>query len=101
MEVAKAIGRFEPVTVCVSNAQYDNARCQLPEDVRVVEMSTDDSWIRDCGPTFVTNGTEVRGVDWSFTLGADWLTVCISHGIRMTMWQERCATLSARQVPSG
>ena len=66
VEVAKAISRFEPVTVCVSNAQYDNARYQLPEDVRVVEMSTDDSWIRDCGPTFVTNGTEVRGVDWSF-----------------------------------
>ena len=66
VEVAKAISQFEPVTVCVSNAQYDNARSQLPEEVRVVEMSTDDSWIRDCGPTFVTNGSEVRGVDWSF-----------------------------------
>ena len=88
VEVAKAISQFEPVTVCVSNAQYDNARSQLPEEVRVVEMSTDDSWIRDCGPTFVTNGSEVRGVDWS--------TVCISHGIRMTMWPGRSATLSAR-----
>ena len=65
-EVAAAIGKYEPMTVCVSNAQYDNARHMLPEYVRVVEMSTDDSWIRDCGATFVINGEEVRGVDWSF-----------------------------------
>lgn len=66
VEVATAISEFEPVTVCVSNAQYDNARTLLPDEIRVVEMSTDDSWIRDCGATFVTNGKEVRGVDWSF-----------------------------------
>lgn len=65
-EVARAISRFEPVTVCVSGAQYDNARCQLPQEVRVVEMSSDDAWIRDCGPTFVTDAAQVRGVDWSF-----------------------------------
>lgn len=66
VEVAKAISEFESVTVCVSNEQYDNARNMLPENVRLVEMSNNDSWIRDCGPTFVTNGKEVRGVDWSF-----------------------------------
>ncbi|EEI24502.1 agmatine deiminase, partial [Lentilactobacillus hilgardii] len=32
-----------------------------------VEMSNDDSWIRDCGPTFVTNENgDLRGVDWTF-----------------------------------
>lgn len=66
VEVVKAISEFESVTVCVSNEQYDNARNMLPENVRLVEMSNNDSWIRDCGPTFVTNGNEVRGVDWSF-----------------------------------
>lgn len=66
VDVAKAISKFEPVTVCVSNAQYDNARHMLPEEVRVVEMSTDDAWMRDCGPTFVTDEKEIRGVDWSF-----------------------------------
>lgn len=65
-QVAEAISQFEPVTMCVSNAQYDNARNMLPDQVRVVEMSNDDSWMRDCGATFVVNGTEVRGVDWSF-----------------------------------
>ncbi|MEB0014637.1 agmatine deiminase family protein, partial [Glaciimonas sp. Cout2] len=29
--------------------------------------SNDDSWIRDCGPTFVVNDVgDVRGVDWDF-----------------------------------
>jgi len=65
-QVAEAISEFEPVTMCVSNAQYNNARNMLPDQARVVEMSNDDSWMRDCGATFVVNGTEVRGVDWSF-----------------------------------
>jgi agmatine deiminase len=65
--VAKAIGAFEPVTVGVSAAQFVNARSMLPENIRVVELSCNDSWIRDCGPTFVKNGKgTVRGVDWDF-----------------------------------
>lgn len=65
-EVARAISKYEPVTVCVSACQYANAREMLPSDVRVVEISNDDAWVRDCGPTFVTNGKTIRGVDWSF-----------------------------------
>jgi agmatine deiminase len=67
VKVAEAISRFEPVTVLVSEAQYDNARGQLPPQVRVVETSNNDSWVRDCGPTFVTNGAGgLRGIDWEF-----------------------------------
>lgn len=67
-EVATAISKYEPVTVGVSAAQYDNAVNQLPAQVRVVEISNDDSWVRDCGPTFVKNYEtgEIRGVDWVF-----------------------------------
>ncbi|MNF35809.1 Agmatine deiminase [compost metagenome] len=66
--VAKAIARFEPVTVCVSAGQYENARARLDEpNIRVVEISTDDAWVRDTGPTFVVNDQgDVRGVDWTF-----------------------------------
>jgi agmatine deiminase len=65
--VAAAIAEAEPVTVCVSRAQYGAARRTLPESVRLVEMSANDSWIRDCGPTFVVGPEgEVRGIDWSF-----------------------------------
>ncbi|EGH04218.1 agmatine deiminase, partial [Pseudomonas amygdali pv. aesculi str. 0893_23] len=66
--IAKAIARFEPVTVAVSAAQYDTARARLDmPNIRVVEMSSNDAWVRDSGPTFVINDRgEVRGVNWEF-----------------------------------
>lgn len=67
VEVATAIAQFEPVTMGVSRGQFLNARQRLPDHIRLVEMSYNDSWMRDCGPTFVLNdkGT-VRLVDWDF-----------------------------------
>jgi agmatine deiminase len=65
--IAAAIARGEPVTVGVSAAQYQNARARLAPRVRVVEMSSNDAWMRDCGPTFLVDGKgRRRGVDWSF-----------------------------------
>lgn len=66
--VAKAIARFEPVTVCASAGQYENARARLDDgNIRVVEISSDDAWVRDTGPTFVIDDKgDVRGVDWGF-----------------------------------
>lgn len=65
--VATAIATGEPVTVAVSRAQFVQARAMLPDAIRVVEMSSDDAWMRDVGPTFVVGGRgEVRGVDWVF-----------------------------------
>ncbi|KEA63151.1 Agmatine deiminase [Marinobacterium lacunae] len=65
--VALAIARFELVTVGVSAAQFANA-CRMLDhpDIRVVEIASNDAWIRDTGPTFITNGSEVRCVDWEF-----------------------------------
>jgi len=66
-EVASAIARFEPVTMGVSPGQFEFARAQLPSSIRVVEITHDDSWMRDVGPTFVANRKGVkRGVDWRF-----------------------------------
>lgn len=66
-KVANTIGKYEPMTVVVSRNQYSNARNMLADYVKVVEMSNDDSWIRDCGATFVINDKgEMRGVDWVF-----------------------------------
>src|ERR1039457_1895795 len=53
--VAAAIARFEPVSIGVSAQQYARARAALPAAVRVVELSSDDAWMRDVGPTFVFN----------------------------------------------
>ena len=67
VEVASAIAQGEPVTVGVSAAQFQNARARLPAQVRVVEISSNDAWMRDCGPTFVIDAKgRRRGVDWTF-----------------------------------
>ncbi|PQQ08416.1 hypothetical protein Pyn_20900 [Prunus yedoensis var. nudiflora] len=50
-KVASAISKFEHVIVCASAAQWANARSQLPENIKVIEMSLNDSWFRDTGQT--------------------------------------------------
>ncbi len=66
-DVANAISQFEPVTMGVNADQYQNARAKLPAQVRVVELANNDSWMRDCGPTFVKDKKGlVRGIDWDF-----------------------------------
>ena len=67
VEVARAIAEFEPVTVGANPDQLANARAMLPAEVRVVELGSDDAWMRDCGPTFVVDDDgRVRLVDWRF-----------------------------------
>ena len=53
--------------MAVSDGQYEWARAALPASVRLIELSTDDAWLRDTGPTFVVDGKGARrGVDWRF-----------------------------------
>jgi agmatine deiminase len=65
--VAEAITPGDPVTMAVSDAQFEHCRSLLSPSIRVVEMTTDDAWIRDSGPTFVLgpDGSR-RAVDWIF-----------------------------------
>jgi agmatine deiminase len=51
----------EPVTESLSSAKNTSI-----ENISVLEIPTDDSWARDTAPTFITNGSEVRGVSWQF-----------------------------------
>ena len=65
--VAAAIAKSEPVTMGVSADQFSAARAALPAGVRVVEISSNDAWMRDVGPTFVVDRRgRVRGIDWMF-----------------------------------
>jgi len=65
--VAEAINVSEPVTMAASDAQFEHCRSLLSPSVRVVEISTDDAWMRDTGPTFVVDDAGGRrGVDWRF-----------------------------------
>ena len=56
IQVMRTIAESEKLTVLYSEGQYDNARAQLPDAVRLVVMETDDAWARDVGPTFVIDG---------------------------------------------
>lgn len=74
--VAEAIAAVEPVTIGASPAQVERARARLPAAIRVVQLPSDDAWMRDVGPTFLTGPDGLRGVDWRFNawggLYADW-----------------------------
>jgi agmatine deiminase len=78
-ELAAAISRFEPVAVGVNHDQFENARRMLPARVRVLEVSSNDAWMRDSGPTFVVDDRgEVRLVDWRFN----------AHGFSLPAWDK-------------
>ncbi len=65
--VAEAIDACEPVTVAVSDTEFEHCRSALPASIRVVELSSDDAWMRDIGPTFLVDDRGGRrGVDWHF-----------------------------------
>ncbi|MFJ6083338.1 agmatine/peptidylarginine deiminase [Streptomyces sp. NPDC092369] len=64
--VARAVRRFEPVTMVHGPGQGESARELLGPDIELVERALDDAWMRDIGPTFVTDGRELAAVDWVF-----------------------------------
>ena len=103
-EVAKAIARFEQVTVGASVRQYQNARARLPENIRVVELESDDAWVRDCGPTFLVNDRGgLRAVDWAFNAWGGLVDGLYFPGTRTTRLRARSArsrawTATARKI---
>lgn len=52
----------QQVTVGVRSEDWAKARALLHPDVRVVELASDDAWIRDSGPTFVVKVRHVFSV---------------------------------------
>jgi agmatine deiminase len=56
--VAGAVAAYEPVMmVCADEDAAAEARAALPDGCEVVVEPIDDSWLRDSGPIFVTDGT--------------------------------------------
>jgi len=65
--VANAVAEFEPVTMVVDPADTATARDYLSPAVETVTAPLNDAWMRDIGPTFVTNDDGgLAAVDWVF-----------------------------------
>jgi agmatine deiminase len=66
-DIADTVSSCENVIVGVNQSQYENARNRLSDRIRVIEISYDDAWIRDTGPTIVINNNGmICGIDWHF-----------------------------------
>ncbi|WP_205597734.1 agmatine deiminase [Paraferrimonas sp. SM1919] len=66
-KVAEAISQTTPVTMAVSEAQFEQARAQLPAHIDVVRIDNNDAWMRDVGPSYVINQQgQSRGISWQF-----------------------------------
>lgn len=66
-QLAGILAQREPITMLVNESQYKNAKSMLPESVQVIEMSSDDAFIKDTGPFYVVNKRgDIRVVDFNF-----------------------------------
>jgi agmatine deiminase len=65
--VARAISAFEPVALVARPTDAAEARLATGGKAEIVELAIDDSWARDSGPTFLTDGKDhLSGVQWIF-----------------------------------
>jgi agmatine deiminase len=64
--VARAVRKFEPVTMIVRGAELTTAQELCGKDVDYLVMDLDDSWARDSGPNFVTSGQELAASVFHF-----------------------------------
>ncbi|MDH6116097.1 agmatine deiminase family protein [Kitasatospora sp. GAS204B] len=66
-KVANTIVRYEPVTLVVNLGETAAAREYVAGEVEIVERPLDDAWMRDIGPTFLTDGRgSLAAADWIF-----------------------------------
>jgi agmatine deiminase len=54
--MANAVAAFEPVVMVADPSQESEARAMCGEGVEILPIPIDDSWMRDNGPIFVTDG---------------------------------------------
>ncbi len=67
--VARAIARFEPVTMVANPGEADDAARLCGPSIEVRTMPIDDSWLRDSAPTFLVGDRGARAAA-AFTFNA-------------------------------
>ncbi|MGA1419018.1 MAG: agmatine deiminase family protein [Ilumatobacteraceae bacterium] len=64
--VAKTVSGFEPVTMIANPSDVEVAAQMCGGSVEIVALPIDDSWFRDTGPIYVTDGKHREGTCWKF-----------------------------------
>ena len=64
--VANQASEFEKVTVVVNPGDEAIAKKYLSSQIELMPIAIDDAWIRDSGPTFVTDNGKLGAVNWIF-----------------------------------
>ncbi len=70
--IANTIAKYEPVSILVNPDDYEDAKRLMNQNqngfpIELIHFETDDLWLRDTGPTFVTNGqNEKIAIDFNF-----------------------------------
>jgi agmatine deiminase len=65
--VASVIARYEPVTMVAGVGEGASVADYVAQPLTVVERPLDDAWMRDIGPTFLSDGRgSLAAVDWVF-----------------------------------
>ena len=67
-DVAKAISQTTPVYMAVNPASLSQAESLFDglDQVNCLSMASNDSWMRDIGPSFLVKGGQRAAVDWPF-----------------------------------
>jgi agmatine deiminase len=65
-EVASTIAGYEPVTMIADVGAGERAAAACGAGVEILELPIDDSWFRDTGPIYVTDGSRRVALDWTF-----------------------------------
>ncbi len=64
--LARCLARYEPVVMLANSEDAVDASIACGEGIEVLPVALDDSWVRDTGPVFLSNGRGIAGLDMPF-----------------------------------
>jgi agmatine deiminase len=96
--LAQAIRRFEPVTMVVSPDDTEEASRALGSAIDILPLAVDDLWIRDSGPTFLSNGAGgIAATTWRFNAWGEKFT---GHANDRTLAERLTARMGITWYPA-
>jgi len=72
VQLVQAIANDEPVLLLAGNRLHAEIESRLQHrgscahEVALLDIPTNDAWVRDYGPTFVCNGEQLLAIDWHY-----------------------------------